>query len=66
MAKCLRLLTALTNADPVSMDFKRVSPILMEMIWAPGATPFLSGVSGKYPEAIQATCVPWEPANEKR
>lgn len=43
------------------MDPNRVSPILIEMIWAPGATPFLSGWSGKYPAAIPATWEAWAP-----
>lgn len=39
--------TALTSDDPVSMEPNLVSPILMEITCAPGATPFLSGESGK-------------------
>jgi hypothetical protein len=34
-------------------------PIVNDTICAPGATPFLSGVSGKYAAAIEATWVPW-------
>ncbi len=57
-----KVLTALIRAEPVSMDPRRVSPILMPTTWAPGATPFLSGSLGKWPAAIQETWVPWEPA----
>ena len=55
------ILTALTKAVPVSIEPIRESPILIPIICAPGANPFLSGASGKLPAAIQATCVPWEP-----
>ena len=54
-------LTARTSAVPVSMEPSRVSPILMEMTWAPGAIPHFSTSPSKYPAAIHATCVPWAP-----
>ena len=57
--------TALTRAVPVSMDPSLESPILIPRILAPGATPFLSGLSGKWPAAIHATWVPWEPAKRE-
>ena len=44
---------------PVSMDPKRPSPIVTEIIWAPGASPFFSGASGKLAAAMDATWVPW-------
>jgi hypothetical protein len=34
-------------------------PIVNDTICAPGAIPFLSGLSGKYAAAIEATWVPW-------
>ena len=43
------------------MEPSRESPIFMPITWAPGATPFFSGSSGKWPAAIQDTCVPCEP-----
>ena len=51
---CL-ILTALTNAVPVSMEPSLESPILNPITCAPGAIPFLSGSAGKFPAAIQAT-----------
>ena len=42
----------------VSIVLSRVSPILTPTICAPGAIPFLSGLSGKYAAVIEATCVP--------
>lgn len=57
-------LTARTNADPVSMEPSRTSPMPMDTICAPGAMPFFSGWSGKYAAAMLATCVPW--AAERR
>ena len=38
-------------------------PMQREMIWAPGAIPFLEGSSGKWAAAIDATWVPWEHAH---
>jgi hypothetical protein len=46
---------ARTKEVPVSIDPKRLSPIAMETIWAPGAKPFFSGSSGKQAEAMEAT-----------
>ena len=51
---------------PVSIDPRRLSPIEIETICAPGANPFFSGSSGKHAEAIDATCVPWQAANETK
>jgi hypothetical protein len=34
-------------------------PIVNDTICAPGAIPFLSGLSGKHAAAIEATWVPW-------
>lgn len=51
---------ALTRAVPVSMEPNLLSPIVRDMILAPGDTPLRSGSSGTYPAAIAATCVPWE------
>lgn len=39
--------------------------MVKEIIWAPGATPFFSGLSGKHPAAIAATCVPCDAKPEK-
>ncbi len=47
--------TALIKEGEVSIVASRVSPILMDTICAPGATPFRSGVSGKLAAAIDAT-----------
>lgn len=57
--------TALIRPVPVSIVLSLVSPILIARIWAPGATPFRSGSSGKYPAAILATCVPCAPVQMK-
>ena len=57
-------LTALMRADPVSMEARRVSPILMPITCAPGAMPLRSGWSGKFPAEMQATCVPWAPVED--
>jgi len=54
----ITLIIARTIAVPVSIVSKRLSPIVNDIIWAPGATPFLSGSSGKYPAAMADTCVP--------
>ena len=61
MFKYYTILTALMRALAVSIVERRLSPIFTETTWAPGATPLVSGLSGKYPAAMQATCVPWEP-----
>ena len=45
----------------VSMVERRESPILTEMSCAPGATPLISGLSGKWPAAMPATWVPCAP-----
>lgn len=60
------LLTALINEVAVSIVESLVSPILMDTICAPGATPFSSGFSGKWPAHIDATCVPCAPACNKK
>ena len=57
-------LTALMRADPVSMEARRVSPILMPITCAPGAMPLRSGWSGKFPAEMQATWVPWAPEED--
>ena len=55
---------ALESAVPVSIDVSRPSPMLREIIWAPGANPFFSGAGSwissptKLAAAIEATCVP--------
>jgi len=54
----ITLIIARTIAVPVSIVSKRLSPIVSDIIWAPGATPFFSGSSGKYPAAMAETCVP--------
>lgn len=56
----MTLIIALTIADPVSIVFKRESPIVSDIICAPGAIPFNSLLSGKLPAAMEATCVPCE------
>lgn len=53
------LIIARTIEVPVSIDPRRLSPIEIDTIWAPGATPFFSGWSGKHAAAIDATWVPW-------
>ena len=42
----------------VSIDPRRLSPMVREIIWAPGATPLRSEFEGKHPAAIAATWVP--------
>mgnify|MGYP006970027543 CR=1 FL=1 len=49
------------TACEVSNPANRVSPIFKDTMLAPGATPFNSGLSGKYAEAMDATCVPCAP-----
>lgn len=61
----MQRLIALIRDPPHSMEFSRTAPMQRLINWAPGAIPFISGVSGKYPAAIPATCVPWEPKNFK-
>lgn len=60
----MTLIQALTSAVPVSMDPSLLSPMVRDTILAPGATPFLSGSSGKQPAAIAATWVPWDAGKE--
>mmetsp|Transcript_31055 Transcript_31055/g.99156 ORF Transcript_31055/g.99156 Transcript_31055/m.99156 type:complete len:250 (-) Transcript_31055:579-1328(-) len=44
---------------PVSIPERRLSPILQEMICAPGAQPSMAGSSGWCAAAMPATWVPW-------
>ena len=55
------MLTARMRALPVSMVLILVSPTFIPTSWAPGAVPFLSGLSGKKAAAIEATWVPCDP-----
>ena len=54
---------ALASAVPVSMESRRLSPIEMETIWAPGATPFWKGrlkISWKWgirPRVVYCRCI---------
>ena len=51
-------ITARVREAPVSIVPKRLSPIFIDISFAPGATPFFSGSSGKCAAAMQATWVP--------
>jgi hypothetical protein len=43
------------SIHPITPSRPSLSPILQDMIWAPGATPFEAGSSGKLAAAIPAT-----------
>lgn len=44
---------------PVSIEPKRPSPIVKDIIFAPGAIPCSLMLSPLLPAAIDETCVPW-------
>ena len=64
LQRCIMYVMALERAVPVSIEVKRPSPMLNEIICAPGAKPFFSGAGSlvslppKCADAIDATCVP--------
>ena len=61
----LRLMadSARVSAMDVSMLPSRVSPIFIETICAPGATPSSARAPGWCAATMLATCVPWLPAS---